>query len=384
MQKIIAFCLSCTLLSPVLAAQPSVHSLTPSAIQSDSFVSHTKSQRNNIMTNFSAVKAGGFGGNARIGRLIYSGTQGNLPALNISRSSDGTCYFLNSNVNIVLVGRRTQNTISFPCSATDPMHGGLYWNADFGAVNGGYSPENDTMYAIDVITNMFNAWYGIPPKVDQKGLQAPIIIRLHDKVDDVGLMYNADYDLFVGDGVSAYYPLTSLNVFGYLTGSLFTKQHSALNWDNSQSEGINIAFSCMTAMAAEFYATGKNTWQISGEISKTGTPLHYMDTPSKNCNGKQPGDYCDIDTLSQYHDDMMGYFSSGLFNRAFYLLATTNGWNTHKAYDVFLQANRYHWKSDTDFHSGACAAVVSAIGLGYDAAAVVNAFSGVGIDTRNC
>ena len=34
------------------------------------------------------------------------------------------------------------------------------------------------------------------------------------------------------------------------------------------------------------------------------------------------------------------HLSSGVFNKAFYLLTNTEGWNIWKAFDVFLTANR--------------------------------------------
>ncbi len=35
------------------------------------------------------------------------------------------------------------------------------------------------------------------------------------------------------------------------------------------------------------------------------------------------------------------HYSSGVFNRAFYLLATTENWDVMKAFEVFVTANRY-------------------------------------------
>lgn len=329
----------------------------------------------------SIVKAGGFGGNIKIGKLIYSGNSGNLPALSVSRSyGEGLCYLKNENANVF--DQKSKKMIYFPCVSTDPNHDNLYWNGEFGAINGGYSPENDTLYAADVITNLFHEWYGIPPLADKNGLQQPINFYLHKKVK------NAFVDkgkIYLGSGGGHYdHPYTSLSVISYMVGLVFTEQHSRLSYFNSEQGGISIAFSCITAAAAEFYTAHKNSWAVANDVTRDNKIIHYMDKPSRNCGGKKPGDDCDIDTFAQYSVAVGPWGSSGLFNRAFYLLAITNGWNTRKAYDIFVQANRYHWNNKTGFHSGACDVVTSAKELGYDAKSVMIAFSGVGIDTRDC
>ena len=73
------------------------------------------------------------------------------------------------------------------------------------------------------------------------------------------------------------------------------------------------------------------------------------------------------------------HYSSGLYNRAFYTLGTTDGWTVRKAFDVMVKANMDYWTSNSTFADGACGAMKAAKELGYDAEAVKNAFTTVGI-----
>jgi Zn-dependent metalloprotease len=62
------------------------------------------------------------------------------------------------------------------------------------------------------------------------------------------------------------------------------------------------------------------------------------------------------------------HLSSGVYNKAFYLLATTNRWNTRKAFEVFVKANRDYWTPSTDFIEGAFDVRDAAQDLGYTTA----------------
>ncbi|MFM9776441.1 M4 family metallopeptidase, partial [Streptomyces galilaeus] len=75
--------------------------------------------------------------------------------------------------------------------------------------------------------------------------------------------------------------------------------------------------------------------------------------------------------------------SSGVFNRAFYLLSNTDGWDPRKAFEIMLKANQNYWVNSTDFIDGACGAINSAIDLSYKAIDVITAFQHVGISCDN-
>jgi pseudolysin len=88
--------------------------------------------------------------------------------------------------------------------------------------------------------------------------------------------------------------------------------------------------------------------------------------------------------MSQYDDYLDVHFSSGIFNRAYYLLATTPDWNAKKAFDVMVQANVNYWTSTTSFQAAACGVIKATRDYKYDVDAVVKAFSTVGLDTSSC
>ena len=57
-----------------------------------------------------------------------------------------------------------------------------------------------------------------------------------------------------------------------------------------------------------------------------------MDDPTK--------DEHSIGNAEDYCPGIDVHLSSGVFNKAFYLLTTTEGWDIWTAFDVFLTANR--------------------------------------------
>ena len=168
----------------------------------------------------------------------------------------------------------------------------------------------------------------------------------------------------------------------------FTQQHSGLAyWE--QSGGLNESFSDMAAQAAEFYSMGHNSWEIGPEIfKKEGEALRYMDDPTKDCPANvEPGHWCSIGHMSQYRAGIDVHYTSGIFNKAFYLLGTSEGWDTKKAFDVMVKANMAYWRPQTDFHNAANCVLKASQDLGYESEAVKKAFHGVGIygvNADNC
>ncbi len=71
--------------------------------------------------------------------------------------------------------------------------------------------------------------------------------------------------------------------------------------------------------------------------------------------------------------------ASGIFNRAFYLLATSDGWDLRKAFGVFLLANGQYWGKSETFKSAARKVIDAAGDLKLDKAAVRAAFVKVGV-----
>ncbi len=347
-------------------------------------------QWNDIRTieNNASVTGGGFGGNIRMGKLSYDGLTGDLHYANYPISRDAStnkCSLTNTDVTVK--NYRGGKVMTFQCDAADQSHNGVFWAADGDKVNDGYSPMDDAMFAGMVLKEMYKNWYNVPVLVesDGKGGTRPMMLNMivHDPID------NAFWDgrqMTFGDGVSMFYPLTSLGVGAHEVSHGFTQQNSNLSY-YGQSGGMNEAFSDMAAQGAEYFAYGNNSWQIGPEIFKqAGQALRYMDQPSKDCRGKKPGNWCSIDKVSQYYDGLDVHFSSGIYNRVFYLMgsATDAGWDTRKAFNVMVQANQNYWVPSTSFASGACDVISATNDLKYDVNTVKKAFADVGIDTSSC
>lgn len=324
------------------------------------------------------VKAGGFGGNKGSGKIVYDGLY--YPTLTLTREAGtSTCYFYNDAV--IVRDNNSRDIVSFSCPETDPAHPGLYWSGDFDAVNDGYSPANDALYAGTVITDMFQKWYKMPPLgEDEDGLPRKITLRIYDGEDNA---YWDGLEPVLGNGGSEFYPLTSLDLIAGMISNDICDLHSGLS-DSGQSGAIRWAFSSMTAAAVQYFAYHNNDWRIDASIMKSGQALHYMDHPGKDCGDSNPGSWCHIDSAKQYYDGLDYRYACGVYERAFYLLATSPGWNTKKAYDIMLRANLRYWHSYTNFTSGACDVMHAASDLGYDQETVKKAFNSVDIDTSQC
>ncbi len=339
---------------------------------------------NDIKTLENQTLGGGFGGNEKMGKLIYDGLSGNLSSLKIRRDDHlNRCYLQNDEVTVRDMSSNS-DIAQFSCKESDAKHNGVYWSGQFDAVNGAYSPANDALYAGAVIKGMYQQWYGVPALVKADGSPMMLTMIVHER----GLE-NAYWDgevMTFGDGGSVLYPLTSLGVAAHEVSHGFTEQHSNLTY-TGQSGGMNESFSDMAAAAAEYYAYGKNNWTIGEEIFKgEGQALRYMDQPSKDCGAwGWPGWGCSIDSADQYGWGLLDvHHSSGVYNHFFYYLATSKGWDTKKAFDVMVQANAHYWTSNTTFAQAACGVVQAAKDHQYDVKTVKAAFSKVAINTSNC
>jgi pseudolysin len=332
----------------------------------------------NDIKTIDTVYGGGFGGNKKMGKLVYDGLAKNLSKLVLSRDAfTQTCYLQNDNV-VVRDRRKYDDIVTFPCTQADPKHDNVYWDGDRDAVNGGYSPSNDALYEGGVIKNMYQDWYHVPV-LTRNGKPMLLTMVVHEKMDNA---YWDGEQMTFGDGIVMFYPLTSLGVAAHEISHGFTEQHADLIYDG-QSGGMNESFSDMAAQAAELYAYGKNSWQIGPEIVWLGGALRYMDQPSKDCSWI-PLSPCSIDDASQYSDSLDVHYSSGVYNHFFYFLGTSSGWNARRAFDVMVKANQDYWTSNTSFEQGACGVIQAAKDYGYDTATVINAFNKVKIDTSQC
>ena len=326
------------------------------------------------------AKAGGFGGNKKMGKVIYDNLASHYPSLAIKRNGElKLCYLMNQDV-VVLDASRHNIIAKFPCLAEDATHNHLFWDGALDAVNGAYSPANDALYIGQIIKELYQKWYKLPV-LRRGGKPMLLIMRVHEDLENA---YWDGEEMTFGDGENFFYPLVSLGVGAHEISHGFTEQHANLFYEG-QSGGLNESFSDMAAQAAEFFIRGKSSWQVGSEILKEPNhALRYMDHPALDCKGIEVGEDCSIEQLSSYHPGLNVHLSSGLFNRAFYLMATALGWDTKKAFDVMVQANRFYWTPTVTFLEAACGVMNAAQDLAYSTEVISKAFTEVGIDVRLC
>ena len=300
------------------------------------------------------ASATGPGGNQKTGLYTY-GTD--YAALDVTQSGS-TCTLNNSNVVTYNLNHGTSggSIVSFTCP-----------NSNTDAINGAYSPVNDAHHFGGVVHDMYVAYTGA----------APLNIKLRMNVHYKSNYENAFWDgtaMYFGDGASTFYPLVSLDVTSHEISHGYTEQNSGLQY-SGQSGGMNEAYSDIAGEAAEFYDRGAADFLVGADIVKTsagiGNALRYM------CNPPQDGG--SIDNAADYTSSLDVHYSSGVYNKAFCLLAKTGGWDVKKAFQVFALANKSYWTATSTFNSGACGVESAATDLGYNANDVITAFNGVGV-----
>lgn len=327
----------------------------------------------------SNVQGGGFGGNDNIGRLTYDGLFGHLSPLDFQRDDrQQLCYLQNTETKVI--DTRSGKVPVFSCQFTWPTHNNLYWNTTDDEANGGYSPNNDALYSRVIVDTMYKTWLNIPILVKNN---QPMLVTMY--VHDNSLGQNAYWEneaMHFGEGDNESYPVVAPSVVAHELSHGFTEQHANLVY-NGQSGGLNESYSDMADKAVEYFVYGKNNWEIDPELLKPGGQLlRWMDKPSTDCGKRKPGRNCSIDNASQYFKGLDVHYSSGVYNRAFTVLA--GHWNTQKAFEVMADANRFYWTSNTTFDEAACGVIDAAKARGYDRASVEDAMKVVGVKTAQC
>jgi len=337
---------------------------------------------NDVKTERTPAKATGFGGNEKAGKVKYGE---DLALLEITRDEDeNQCFLENTDVKVVDMEHRYSsrgNPMKFTCVSASEEDEQLFWTGyegdGYDEENGAYSPTNDALYAGYVIKRMYQDWYNEEVLTRPSGEPMQLVMRVH-----YGHGYeNAYWDgkqMTFGDGYSMMYPLVSLGVGAHEISHGFTEQHSDLNY-YGQSGGMNESFSDMAAMAAEHFSVGEESWKIGAEIMKEGSgyeALRFMDIPSRD--GRS------IDSADEYYGGLDVHYSSGVFNRLFYLMATTEGWDARKSFDVMVKANMDYWTPYTNFKEGGCGVLNATKDLGYNLDDVKVALKKVAIDYTSC
>ncbi|MGO1000692.1 M4 family metallopeptidase [Lysobacter sp. CA196] len=313
--------------------------------------------------NLQHANGTGPGGNDKTGKYEYGTDFGYL---NVTQSGS-SCTLENDRVKTINLNHltdldvdlngKTAYSYSCPRNTVKP-------------INGAYAPMNDAHYYGNVVFDMYQAYMG----------EAPIPGKLMLGVHYANQYENASYDrsnnsMVFGDGKDFYYPLVSLDVMSHEVSHGYTNHNSDLLYDMWDSGALNEGFSDMAGEAAEYYMHGTNDFIVGHDIVKgEGKGIRYMDDPKKDGG-------VSIDHVLQFHKGgMNNHRSSGVYNKAFYLLATTPGWNTKTAFQIFARANRDYWTENTSFNQGASGALRAACDMGLKGQDVIKAFNVVGID----
>lgn len=295
-------------------------------------------------------EATGPGGNAKTGRYEYGKE---YPKLDVAFANN-TSTMNTTNVKTVNLNHGSSGSTAYSFTGTVNT---------VKEINGAYSPLNDAHFFGGVVFGLYKDWYGTAPLTFQ------LVLKVHYSNSYENAFWNGSSMTF-GDGKTRFYPLISLDVVTHEVSHGFTEQNSGLVY-SAQSGGINEAFSDIAGEAAEYFMQKKNDWMVGADIFKSTGALRYLNDPPKD--GKSIG------SAKNYTNGMDVHYSSGVFNKAFYLLAVTPSWNTKKAFDVFIKANQSFWTPSATFVTGGKGCVDAAKDLGYKTEDVVAAFQGVDV-----
>ncbi|GAA4836754.1 M4 family metallopeptidase [Kitasatospora terrestris] len=204
-----------------------------------------------------------------------------------------------------------------------------------------------------------------------------------------------------GDGASNTHPLTALDVSGHEMSHGVTANTAGLNY-SGESGGLNEATSDIFGTGVEWYANlaADAPDYLIGElidINGNGTPLRYMDKPSKD--GRS------ADSWSSGVGSLDVHYSSGVANHFFYLLSegsgaktingvsynsptsngsTVTGIGRDKALQVWYRALSVYMTSSTDYAGARTATLKAAADLygagSAESAAVAAAWSAVNVN----
>ncbi|MFI0542490.1 M4 family metallopeptidase [Streptomyces sp. WSLK1-3] len=149
--------------------------------------------------------------------------------------------------------------------------------------------------------------------------------RVHYSSSYVNAFWDDDcFCMTYGDGSGGTHALTSLDVAGHEMSHGVTSNTAGLNY-TGESGGLNEATSDIFGTGVEFYANNSSDVgdYLIGEkidINGDGTPLRYMDKPSKD-GGSADSWYSGVGNLDVH-------YSSGPANHMFYLLSEGSGTKT--------------------------------------------------------
>ncbi|MFC8721303.1 M4 family metallopeptidase [Kitasatospora sp. NPDC057198] len=191
-----------------------------------------------------------------------------------------------------------------------------------GLASNGESAAVDAQYGAAVTWDFYKNTFG---RAGIRGDGVGAYSRVHYGRNYVNAFWDDScFCMTYGDGASNSHPLTELDVSGHEMSHGVTSNTAGLNY-SGESGGLNEATSDIFGTMVEFYANlpKDNPDYLIGElinINGDGTPLRYMDKPSK--------DGASADYWSSTVGSKDVHYSSGVANHFFYLLAEGSGAKT--------------------------------------------------------
>ncbi|MER6273093.1 M4 family metallopeptidase [Streptomyces sp900105755] len=249
------------------------------------------------------------------GKSLYSGT------VSLSTNLSGSTYQL---YDTTRGGHKTYN-LARGTSGT----GTLFTDADNTWGTGAASSSStDQTAAVDAAYGAQETWDFYKNTFGRSGIKnngVAAYSRVHYSSSYVNAFWDDScFCMTYGDGSGNTHPLTSLDVAGHEMSHGVTSNTAGLNY-SGESGGLNEATSDIFGTGVEFYANNASDPgdYLIGEkinINGDGTPLRYMDKPSKD------GGSADYWSSSVKNLDV--HYSSGVANHFFYLLSEGSGSKT--------------------------------------------------------
>ncbi|MFG2813937.1 M4 family metallopeptidase [Streptomyces sp. NPDC048410] len=249
------------------------------------------------------------------GKTLYSGT------VTLTTTKSGSTYQLTDGTR---GGHKTYN-LAHGTSGT----GSLFTDADdVWGTGTASSSATDQTAAADAAYGAQATWDFYKNTFGRSGIKNNGV-GAYSRVHYGNQYVNAFWDdscfcMTYGDGSGNNHPLTSLDVAGHEMSHGVTSNTAGLNY-SGESGGLNEATSDIFGTGVEFYANSASDPgdYLIGEkinINGDGTPLRYMDKPSKD------GGSADYWSSSVGNKDV--HYSSGVANHFFYLLSEGSGAKT--------------------------------------------------------
>ncbi|WP_030761619.1 M4 family metallopeptidase [Streptomyces griseus] len=286
---------------PVLAWETVVTGLRHDGTPSERHVV-TDAATGKELHSYEAIETG-------VGNTQYSGqvTLGTAPGFTLTDTARGghRTYDLNGG---------TTGTGTLFANSTDTWGNGLASNRETAAA--------DAHYGAAVTWDFYKNELG---RNGIRGDGAAAYSRVHYGNAYVNAFWSDScFCMTYGDGAGNLKPLTSLDVAGHEMSHGLTASTANLRY-SKESGGLNEATSDILGTAVEFYAASASDPgdYLIGEkidIRGNGTPLRYMDKPSK--------DGSSADYWSSGVGRLDVHYSSGPANHFFYLLAEGSGTKT--------------------------------------------------------